>query len=293
MANQRKLAKLGMRILSFDIEEWFHILDHDSINKVTKWNNFESRIRNNLDKILNILIESNTSATFFIIGWIGLKYPEIVKRIQECGYEIGSHSHMHQLAYNQSVDDFTDDLRKSINTLEDITGQKIKYYRAPGFSITERNSWALEVLIENGIEIDCSIFPASRAHGGMPSYGSARPTIIDFKGIQIKELPINTYPFFGNSLIFSGGGYFRILPYPFLKYLTKRSDYLMSYFHPRDFDFNQPKIEDLSPLRTFKSYVGLKSAERKFKKWITDFSFLDIKEADSRIDWGSVEIVSV
>lgn len=282
-----------MKILSFDIEEWFHILDHDSINEVTKWNSFESRIHNNLDRILGILKENNTSATFFIIGWIGVKYPDIVKRIQECGYEIGSHSHMHQLAYNQSLNDFRDDLTRSINVLEDITGKKIKYYRAPGFSITEENSWALEVLIENGIEVDCSIFPASRAHGGMPSFGTATPSIIDFQGIQIKELPINTYPFWGNSIIFSGGGYFRILPYPLLKYLTRRSDYLMSYFHPRDFDFSQPKIKDLSLPRKFKSYVGLKSAERKFIKWINDFNFLDIREAIASIDWEKVEIVSM
>lgn len=281
-----------MNILSFDIEEWFHLLDHESINGISKWNNFEVRIHSNVDKIIRILQDNNISATFFILGWIGEKYPEIVKKINECGYEIGSHSNMHQLVYELSRSEFKEDLNHSIKVLEDITGVKIKYYRAPGFSITEKNIWALEILAKFGIEVDCSIFPANRAHGGMPSFGTSNPTMIEFDGVKLKELPINTYQIFGNHMIFSGGGYFRIIPYPLLKYLTKRSNYVMSYFHPRDFDPYQPKIKDLSFFRKFKSYIGLSNAERKLEKWISDFNFIDIKTANESIKWNNMKVVS-
>jgi hypothetical protein len=166
-------------------------------------------------------------------------------------------------------------------------------FRAPGFSITEKNLWAFEVLHELGIEIDSSVFPANRAHGGMSKYGVAQPSVLKYKGAQLKELPINTTSIFNTPLIYSGGGYFRLLPYPVIKHLTKSSDYVMSYFHPRDFDFNQPLIKELSMQRRFKSYVGLKNAETKLRKWITDFEFVDIKKANDTINWNNVKTVEL
>ena len=122
----------------------------------------------NMDKIFRFLEESNLKATFFIVGWIAEKYPNIIKKIDFLGHEIGSHTHMHQLMYQQSKKQIEDDLKKSIYTLEALTGKKIRAFRAPGFSIKESNKMVFEILAENGITHDCSVFPANRAHGGSP-----------------------------------------------------------------------------------------------------------------------------
>ena len=282
-----------MKILTFDIEEWFHILDNDSTKTEKNWVNYESRIHQNMDRIFDVLETTNTKASFFVLGWIAEKYPEIVRAISDKGYEIGSHTTMHQLVYQQDKNQFQSDVERSIKSLEDISGKKVKMFRAPGFSITEKNKWAFEVLFELGIEIDSSVFPAKRAHGGLPNYGTAKPSILQYNGVQLKEFPINTQTILGKTIIYSGGGYFRVIPYFLLKKWTIEDDYIMSYFHPRDFDPSQPMIQSLSLLRKFKSYSGLKNAESKLEKWLTDFDFLDIKSADNQIDWGTAKIVNL
>ena len=282
-----------MKILTFDIEEWFHILDHESTRDESSWNKFDYRIENNMDRIFQLLANNEQSATFFALGWIAKKFPKIIKKIDSLGYEIGSHSNLHTLAFNQTRDEFKVDLEKSIKTIEDITGKKVKYYRAPGFSLKEINKWVFAELINQGIEIDCSIFPASRAHGGFEKFPSKSPTIVSVSGKNIKEFPINTLSLLGKNLIFSGGGYFRLIPYPLIKHLTKRSQYIMTYFHPRDFDFNQPIINDLSKIRKFKSYYGLKNAFKKLEKLINDFDFIDLREANQKFNWEKCEIIKI
>ncbi len=274
-----------MNILTFDIEEWFHILDNKETQSIYEWNKFDSRIQLGMDIIYDILDNSNSSATFFVVGWIAKKYPEIIREISNRGFEVASHTHLHQLAYEQDQKTFNNDVEKSIKTLEDCTGKKITSFRAPGFSITENNKWAFEVLHKLGITKDSSVFPAVRSHGGLASYNSATPSIIDYNGIKLKEFPINTHDVLGKPFIFSGGGYFRLLPYKIIKNWTLQSNYVMTYFHPRDFDIGQPIIPGLSLPRRFKSYVGIKNCKPKLEKWLTDFDFMDLSSADKMIDW--------
>lgn len=279
-----------MNILTIDTEEYFQFFE-DSYS-CERWKSFEVRIYENIERIFRLLEEGNTKATFFVIGWIAKEYPDLVRRISE-KYELGSHSFSHQLVFKQGRDEFCEEVSSSIKLLEDISGKRVRYFRAPGFSITENEKWAFEVLVENGIEIDCSVFPAPRAHGGFPSYKSPKPSIIKYNGIELKELPISYSTVMGKHIIFSGGGYFRLFPYPMIKYWSKNSDYIMSYLHPRDFDPGQPMIEELSKIRKFKSYVGLKTAEKKMDKWLNDFEFIDINQADKLIDWSKVPVVSI
>jgi len=282
-----------MNILTFDIEEWFHLLDHESTKTVNDWKTYESRLHSNMERIFTVLEKTNTKATFFCLGWIAEKYPDVIKDIVNRGYEIGSHTYMHQLVYEQTKEEFKNDLARSVKTLEDITGHKVKYFRAPGFSITENEKWAFEVLVKNGIEVDCSIFPAPRAHGGFPSYQQPVPSILKYNGIELKELPISYSTVFGKPVIFSGGGYFRLFPYPLIKHWTKQSGYVMSYLHPRDFDAKQPMIQDLPITRKFKSYVGLKGAMKKLENWLTDFEFVDLSTAVSDINWDRVPRINI
>lgn len=282
-----------MNILTFDIEDWFHLLDNKSTKTINEWGKYEIRINSNMEHILSLLEKHNKKATFFCLGWIAEKYPEVIRQVVDCGYELGSHSRMHQLVYEQTPYEFKKDIEHSIKTIEDISGKKVKYYRAPGFSIKEDNKWALKILTELGIEVDSSIFPLTRGHGGFPSFPSAVPSIIQHDDIKLKEFPINYSTFCGHSFTFSGGGYFRFYPYQFIKHFTKKSDYVMSYFHPRDFDFNQPMIKELPLFRKFKSYVGLKGSSNKLEQWLIDFEFIDIETAVKSINWNEVPTVKI
>lgn len=282
-----------MNVLTFDIEDWFHILDNKKTKTPKQWNNFPSRINFGTEKIFEILNSTNSKATFFVVGWIAKKHPNIVKKIIDSGFEIGSHSNLHQLVYDQNRKVFYNDIDYSIKLLQDISGQKIKYFRAPGFSITDKSKWAFEILHNLGIEVDCSVFPASRAHGGMPKYGNANPSIISINGIELKELPINSIEILNKPIIFSGGGYFRLFPYFLIKMFTQKSNYVMSYFHPRDFDFDQPIAPGLSLARLFKSYVGIKNCDKKLINWLNDFEFIDVKDAVGQINWDEVKKVEL
>lgn len=277
-----------MNILTFDIEDWFHILDNPYTQGVTEWSNFESRLEQNMDTIFRILDKHQQKATFFVVGWIAEKHPDQIKRIVENGQELGSHTYLHQLVYSQRPEEFKQDLTRSIRVLEDISGQKVKYFRAPGFSITSETPWAFEALLANGIEIDSSVFPSARSHGGFPQFGTAKPAIIELNGMQLKEFPINTHRIVGKDVIFSGGGYFRLFPYKVIQKFTQQSEYVMTYFHPRDFDYEQPMLPGLNLARKFKSYYGLKQTEDKLNRWLADFEFIDMKTAEKQVDWDKV-----
>ena len=280
-----------MRILTFDIEDWFHLLGHTSTKSEKNWSDFESRIRLGMDNIFSILEESNMNASFFVVGWIANKYPNIIKEISDMGFEVGSHTYSHQLCYDLNRKQLSQDIEKSIKIIEDCTGTKVRMFRAPGFSITPSNKWVFDVLYDNGIKIDCSIFPTSRAHGGFAHDELNRPSKIYYNGVNIKEFPLNTIRFLGKQFVFSGGGYFRAMPYRLIKSFTKKSEYVMTYFHPRDFDFDQPMISDLSYLRKFKSYIGLKNCKNKLTRWLKEYKFTDLKSAEEKIDWDHIKTI--
>lgn len=282
-----------MNILTFDIEEWFHLLDCDATRTENEWMKYEVRIYDNVERLFGVLEDTNTKATFFIIGWIAKTYPDLVRKIAE-KYQIGCHTMSHQLVWQQTPEEFKADVEEGVKMLEDITGKKVECFRAPGFSIRESEAWAFEILADLGIKYDCSVFPAAHAHGGMPSYPKAAPGIIEYHGVQMKEFPVGFKTIAGKHIMFSGGGYFRLFPYPLVKKWTKESgDYLLSYIHPRDLDSGQPMIKSLPVARKFKSYVGLKGAEQKLRRWLTDFQFIDIATADRSIDWLKVQHVKL
>ena len=280
-----------MNILTIDVEEWFHLLDFDATRTENEWSNYEVRIYENVERILHILEDTNTSATFFIIGWVAKTYPDLIRKIA-ANYQLGCHTMNHQLVWQQSREEFRQDVETGVKMLEDITGKKVECFRAPGFSVREQDAWAFEVLADAGIKYDCSVFPATHAHGGMPSYPKACAGIIEYNGVRMKEFPVSFKTVAGRHIIFSGGGYFRLFPYGLVKRWSKESgDYLLSYIHPRDLDAGQPILKGLPLSRRFKSYVGLKGAETKLRRWLTDFKFTDIATANDFIDWDVVPVV--
>jgi peptidoglycan-N-acetylglucosamine deacetylase len=282
-----------MKILTFDIEDWFHVLDNSETATPDNWLKFESRIESGVDRILHLLDDTGQSATFFCLGWVSQKYPNLIKKIAREGHHIATHSHEHQLAYQQTYSMFKEDLKRSIETLEDIAGDKIDTYRAPGFSITENNLWAFEILGELGIKIDCSIFPASRAHGGLPMYSCAEPSVIKYNEYSFHSFPINTAKIFGKDIVYSGGGYFRLLPQWYINRQFAIDEYVMTYFHPRDFDPDQPMIPGLGLIRRFKSYVGLSTSYLKLENLLHTHSFMNVETANKSLGWDEVKIVKL
>ena len=282
-----------MKILTFDIEDWFHILHKYPDDILDRWENYEVRIHNGMDRIFKVLLDNDIKATFFVLGYIARKHPEIIKKIHTLGFEVAAHSDMHKVAYSQSRAEFKEDLLNCIYSIEDITAEKVVSYRAPGFSIKQQNIWAFEVLKELGIEYDSSIFPAIREDGGFENFSENRPSIVQYNGISIKEFPMSVNTFMGNKFTVTGGGYFRFFPYRLIKKIVRESDYTMTYFHPRDFDPKQPMLDDLSLKRKFKSYYNLESSYIKLKQLIYDFDFIDMREAANKIDWNNVPVVSL
>lgn len=279
-----------MNILTFDLEDWFHILDFKDTAHPSQWGNFESRVERNSERILELLEKHNLQATFFCLGWIAEKYPQLVRRIAK-NHELACHSMDHQLLFSQSREDFKADLHKCVSILEALSGKKIDAYRAPGFSISNEHSFVFEELNREGISIDCSVFPAKRNHGGIADFPYQKPCKVIGDSFEVVEFPINTVPFLTKQIVFSGGGYFRLLPYSFVKNWMTKSDYVMTYFHPRDFDPDQPKLKGLSLKRKFMSYVGLNSSLEKLDNLLTDFDFVSLKKAYSQLDINHLPIV--
>jgi polysaccharide deacetylase family protein (PEP-CTERM system associated) len=282
-----------MKILTFDIEDWFHVLDNEDTRSPVFWEKFPSRAEEGLERILELLSNQNQKASFFVLGWMADKYPDLVRKIDRCGHHIASHSYAHQLVYQQSPTAFRRDLYRSKMVLEELISKPITAYRAPGFSITDDTRWAFEQLVDLDFKIDCSVFTASRQHGGMPSFPSHAPCIsLEFDS-PLKFFPISPRVIGGISFIYSGGGYFRLIPKWLLRSWFSSDTYVMTYFHPRDFDPDQPTIPGLGPIRKFKSYVGLGSALRKLEAIVAENEFMSLDEADIAFDWSNALQVRV
>ena len=280
-----------MNILTFDIEDWYNC---DFISDNLNWDNYKVLIYDGVTKILEELDRRDQKGTFFCLGWIAEKHPDIIRQIASLNHHIGCHSYQHELTFRFDREGFRQDTVKAKKLIEDLTGHAVNAFRAPGFSITEKNAWALEVLTELGFEYDCSLFPAVHDYGGFSSYGKAEPAkLLLPNGAMLKEFPINIQKVLGKNIVFSGGGFFRFFPYPLIRYWGNQSLYMMTYFHPRDFDPDQPMVKSLPILRKYKSYVGLKNSFKKFQKLLDEFDFVTLEQADKTINWDEVRTIQI
>ncbi|MFV9645407.1 MAG: polysaccharide deacetylase family protein, partial [Desulfobacterales bacterium] len=215
------------------MEEWFHILDLPKSAYNSDWNNYPSRAEIGLDRFLDILSHFNISCTFFILGWVAEKHPNLVRKIDSFGHEIASHGYGHELIYRLGPDRFRQDIRKAKRILEDLTGNEIQGYRGPGFSITTENTWAFDVIAEEGFRYDATLYPGKHAHGGMPGMPGKPFLLLTLEGNKIEEYPVTLMNIAGYRLAFAGGGYFRLFPFVFIsqciKWLNRRGTPAMSY----------------------------------------------------------------
>jgi len=261
-------------VFSIDVEDWFHILDLPTTPDVTEWGGLRSCVERNFMRLLEIFEQRDTRVTCFFLGWVGERFPNLVKEAVRHGHEIASHGYAHRLIYQMTPEAFYQDAVRSKGILEDISGRAVWGYRSAGFSVTHETEWFFDKLIEAGYVYDSSVFPASRGHGGM-SGGKRSPYWIERPSGELFEFPVSVTEVFGKALCFFGGGYLRLFPYPVIRMMTRRvlkeSRPVIFYIHPREIDPGHPRMR-MNWQRRFKSYVNLESTMPKIERLLTEFS---------------------
>lgn len=291
-----------MNIITFDTEEWY--TEFKGLQRSEEYALFDEK----LDQILESLERNKTKGTFFCVGQLAVHFPEVIRKIQKNGHEIGCHSNVHNWLNKMTYEECLADTKNAVDAIEQCAGVKVVSYRAPAFSIGKKNQWAFDILAECGIERDSSVFPAARDFGGFPSFGQQKPCLIHHKGITIKEFPIPMTTVLGKKVAYSGGGYFRFFPLFFVRDTMNKADYSMAYFHIRDLMvesnhvLSKEKYEEYFKekgtfkaryIRYFKSSVGKEQAMSKLMKLIDQVGFVNLAEADKMINWGKAPVVEL
>jgi polysaccharide deacetylase family protein (PEP-CTERM system associated) len=262
--------------MSIDVEDYFHVSVFDGIVPRSEWDGMESRVVANTHRLLDIFDEFAVRSTFFVLGWVGERHPDLVRAIAARGHEIASHGYAHRLIYDQTPKAFGEDIRRAKRLLEDQSGRRVVGYRAPSYSITPKSLWALDVLLEQGYEYDSSIFPIRHDRYGIP-VSDRRPYLIKRGGGVLVEVPGSTTEVGPLNLPVAGGGYFRILPYGWTRWGIARVNRLENrpavfYLHPWEIDPGQPRLS-AGRLSRFRHYRNLDQTEGRLRQLLTDFRF--------------------
>lgn len=266
-----------LNAMTIDVEDYFHVSAFAPYIDPMCWGEFDCRAPDNTRRLLDILDERGVRATFFILGWVADRHPGLVQEIHARGHEVGSHSFSHQLVYQLTPQAFREDLRRANRTLEDIIQQPVVSYRAPSFSITQRSRWALEILVEEGIQFDSSVFPIVHDRYGIPGAPRDIHWITTPSG-GLWEFPPSVARVTGWNLPVSGGGYFRLYPFAMTAKLLARINAtenrpFMFYLHPWEIDPGQPRLAHGSRFSQWRHYVNLDRTEHKLQQLLRQFSF--------------------
>lgn len=270
-----------MNILTIDLEDWFQVSNLEGRVPREAWPGCEFRLRRNTERLLTMLDDARAKATFFVLGWNAEHCPLLIGQIAGAGHEIATHGWEHRLVYDMKPAEFREDLRRSIGAIEDAAGVKVRGHRAASFSVTEDCLWALDVLVQEGIAYDSSMFPIRHDRYGVSrQWMEARDVITDSGSII--EVPITVRPMMGVNVPFAGGGYFRLLPYGVVRRLTRSINRagrrVVFYFHPWEMDSGIPRMK-LGFSRGLRSYVNIAANARKFSALLGDFRFMPVREA--------------
>lgn len=260
--------------MTIDVEDYFQVSAFAPYIARTEWDNRECRVERNIQTILELLARHHTQATFFTLGWIAERYPQLVRQIVDNGHELASHGYGHQRASDQSPQEFLSDIDSAKKLLEDLSGQRILGYRAPSFSIGKGNLWAYDSLLEAGYSYSSSIYPIAHDHYGMPD----SPRFAYEVRPGLTEIPITTVRLFERNFPSSGGGYFRLLPYPVTRWLIQRVNTRdqqpgMFYFHPWEIDPDQPRIAGINRKAQFRHYVNIGQTQARLDRLLSDFKW--------------------
>ncbi|QLQ03000.1 MAG: DUF3473 domain-containing protein [Thiobacillus sp.] len=270
------MAERIKNAMSIDVEDYFQVSAFAPHIRREDWDTLPCRVERNVDLILGLLDETNAKATFFTLGWIAERYPQVVRRIVDNGHELASHGYGHQRASDLTPEQFRADITRAKHILEDLGSVAIRGYRAPSFSINRKNWWAVEELENAGYVYSSSIYPVRHDHYGMPDAPRFPHRPNGEAGIL--ELPPTTVPLMGRNWPAAGGGWFRLLPYSMSRWMLNRVNTedcapCMFYFHPWEIDAGQPRQSGLSARTRFRHYVNLQRMPGRLRQLLTDFEW--------------------
>jgi polysaccharide deacetylase family protein (PEP-CTERM system associated) len=268
--------------LTVDVEDWYHVSAFADRIDPAGWDAFAPRVGDNTRRLLELFASRDTTATFFILGWVAERQPALVREIAAAGHEIACHGWSHQLIYGQNRDIFRAETLRSKALLEDLVGGKVSGYRAASYSITRDSLWALDVLAEAGFEYDSSIFPVRHDRYGIPD-GERWPHVITTpSGAGLVEFPLSTVRWMGVRMPVAGGGYFRLYPYALtragLGSINRAGKPFIFYLHPWEIDPDQPRMNDASWKSKFRHYTGLGRCEARLGRLLQDFRMTSCRE---------------
>jgi polysaccharide deacetylase family protein (PEP-CTERM system associated) len=274
-----------LNALTVDVEDYFQVSGFANAIALSQWESMESRVCRNTDRLLSLFEEAGTKATFFVLGWVAERFPDLIKRIHRDGHELASHSYDHGLVYERTPESFAADLRRAKAAIEDASGVPVEGYRAPSFSITEQSLWALDVLIAQGYRYDSSIYPIRHDRYGIPTW-SRHIQRVDRPGGSIWELPGSTIARAGINLPIGGGGYFRLLPYSWthrgIASLNRNEGRpAIFYLHPWEVDPEQPRIQ-AGAVSRLRHYHNLEKTESRLRRLLSEFRFGRVSDVLAR-----------
>jgi polysaccharide deacetylase family protein (PEP-CTERM system associated) len=259
--------------LTIDVEDYFQVSAFAPHIPRNEWPTRECRVERNVDRILAMLDQHGTKATFFTLGWIAERYPELIRRIVTEGHELASHGYGHERASEQTAAAFFADINLAKLLLEDLGGQEVTGYRAPSFSIGQHNLWAFDCLERAGYRYSSSIYPIRHDHYGMPDAPRHAHTVGG-----LLEVPATTLRFLNRNWPASGGGYFRLMPYGLSRWMLRRVNHVdqlvaVFYFHPWEIDADQPRIPGIGAKTRFRHYVNIHRMEARLNRLLGDFQW--------------------
>jgi polysaccharide deacetylase family protein (PEP-CTERM system associated) len=278
--------------MSVDLEDWFCVYNLSRLISFDEWDRCESRVEQNTLLLLDLFRQHRIEATFFVLGWVADRFPDLVKEVERQGHEIATHGYAHRLLTHMRPEEFRVDLLRSLEALAKVTSTTVRGFRAPSFSLTRSTTWAADILKESGIQYDSSVFPI----GFHPEYGMSD---VDLAPYQIREglteLPMSVAEVLGRRVPCCGGGYFRLYPYALTRWLMRRCidqhRPVIFYLHPWEADPEQPRVDGLSWSKKFRHYNHLNKTQERLERLLSDFSFTTAEKLLAEISPGSPEAV--
>jgi polysaccharide deacetylase family protein (PEP-CTERM system associated) len=269
-------------IFSVDLEDYYMVSVFSRKIRFEDWDKYEGRIEKNTIRLLDLLDRYDVRGTFFVLGWVAKKYPELVRTIHSNGHEIASHGYNHKPVFDMTPEEFGRDLNLSRDILQDTIGERIYGYRAPSYSITRKSFWAIEVLIEEGFRFDSSIFPIRHDFYGYPEFERYPVTLRKEGSGQILEIPLSTIRIMGQNMPFGGGGYFRLYPLKItewsINHLNIREHMpAIFYLHPWELDSEQPRV-NVSRIRNLRHRLNIAKSEYRIMQLLKTFQFCSVQE---------------
>ena len=266
-------------VMTVDVEDWFCVYNLSRLIRYADWDKCESRVERNTRRLLELFREHRVEATFFVLGWVADRFPELVREIERDGHEIASHGYSHRLLTFMTPEEFRADLHRSLEVLARTARQEVRGFRAPSFSLTRETLWAVDVLKESGIQYDSSVFPVA-FH---PEYGIAESELRPHQLAEgLLELPMGVTELLGLKLPCSGGGYFRLYPYRVTRWLMRKCNEqgrpVIFYLHPWELDPGQPRVPGMGWPGRFRQYNNLESTEGRLSRLLSDFSFTSARK---------------